>query len=67
MLKRILYDIFSFIYAYGCFGFLTLFIKVSWKQDVNFANNGYDLWTFKPHEGYFTGTYSERNNLYSIK
>ena len=54
-----------FIDRLGWLGFLTYFIPVYWKQDIDFRNNGYDIWSFKKLDGfYLKGKIQERNTLF---
>jgi len=54
-----------FIEIHGWLGFLTYFIPVYWKQDIDLQNNGYDIWSFKKLDGfYLKGKIQKRNTLF---
>lgn len=61
----LLIRILTFIKYYGWIGIITLFYKVSWKQDIDMINDGRDTWSFKKGNGYFWGTYNQRNQLWN--
>ena len=67
MIKRFI-RMLKFIDIYGWTGFLTFFIPVYWKQDIDMKNNGHDVWSFKKIKGeYFKGTITERDDAFNIK
>jgi hypothetical protein len=39
--------------------YYAFFFPVSWKQDCNFINDGYDILTVKRDRGYFRGTHKQ--------
>ena len=67
MIKQLI-RLLKFIDTMGWLGFLTCFIPVYWKQDSDFKNNGYDIWSFKDKShSYFKGTYKQKNKLWDAE
>jgi hypothetical protein len=65
---KTLIEVLEFIQDNGWLGIFTLFIPVTWKQDIYFKNNGKDLWHFKnDNNGYFYGTYSQKNKSWNYE
>lgn len=63
---KILINSLIFFRHFGWKGIYSLFLKVSWKQDTESKNGGYDLTKLRDSNyGYFFGTYWERNKFIS--
>ena len=57
---NMIWDIVNNIRVFGWLWVISLFRSVSWNQDINFKNNGFDIISLKKNRGYLTGTWFER-------
>mgnify|MGYP001612385680 CR=1 FL=1 len=60
IMKKIV-QMLSFLSNYGWKGLYSLKFRVSWEQDFNFKNGGYDIIHLGKNIGYFYGTKTERD------